>query len=1003
MQFSRHTIICIIALLTSSFLFSQTENKKYDFTWYTADDNNLPQNSVKSIVKDKFGFIWLATENGIVRYDGQRFYTFSTDNVKGMIDNRMLTFKGSSSKDTIVIRNDKRQFLTIANTKVSLIPPNKIPLKFQASYYRYLENPFIRTEYINLYLRNGTYYRVSEDSILLLRDNNKLINRLAYNSKDAGSVFITGQDLFILKDFKNYSRIKNGRVYSGKFYNTDDAGSKIYNNQAANQTYLKSGRNLYLLQNTNGILHQKLIFDAFDDSMNIASIYYDAIAGILYLGSSSKGLLVVKKKIFINIHGENGNRVYYAQIPFQKNNSLVPTGEVLSENGSFKKFNFDKDNDNYIFFKDNKGNIWTKGHNVLYRFTKESNYNKFNKWIFKDRITEIFENYNKNIIVVLTINGQPKGEIYIMNPTSGKLAFNFHMPLNFSTSFMIQTEKNIIWTGSGTGFHKVNLLTKKTENIKEISKTYVRSIYSTNPDEIWVTTYDSGFYLYKPSVKKVVHFPFDDNKFLVSAHCIIMDKNNFFWIPTNKGLFQVSKQSLLDYANNKNEKIYYHYYNKSNGFATNEFNGGCRPCGIELSNNKISFPSMSGIVLVDPTTIKPNLPSSGIYFDEAEVNGKQTPIEGNTLSVDQNFGRLKLYITSPYFGNKQNLNIEVKLDGKVSQDWIKLNDDNISFSSLPPGKYELTARKLSGFDSKYQYKVLYINIPPAFYQTIGFHIFLAIVGLFFIIYIVKIRIKYIRRKNILLKKKIAEQTFQLRSTISTLRKTKENLRQEISNHKKLIGTITHDIKSPLRYLAMTGKHIYQNSGDIEDVQEGVKAMYTSSFQLYNFVDNLLEYAKVSESEEENLSEPYYSLSDLVEEKIKIFLNIAETQKTSIINTISSNEKVNISRLLFSIIIHNLLDNAVKNTLSGKIIFSSGHKGEEIFLSIEDTGNGMAPHLVNFYNKLVDSKPVQYNKKGGMGLQMISELIVIVNGKMRIESSINKGTKITIWFTNTIKA
>lgn len=968
--------------------------------WYTADDNNLPQNSVKSIVKDKFGFIWLSTESGIVRYDGQRFYTFSTDNVKGMIDNRMLTFKGSSFRDTIIIRNDKRQFLTITNTKASFIPEKNIPLKFRASYYSYPGNLYIENEYTKLYLSNGTYYRVSEDSISLLNNKNKLISSFAYNSKSTGSVFITGQDLFISNDFKSYSRIKNGRIYSGKFYNTGNTGNKIYTNSAVNQTYLQSGRNLYLLENRNGMLHQKLIFDAFESSMNIVSIYYDTSTGITYLGSDSKGLLVVKKKSFINIHGENGNGVYYAQIPFSKNNSLVPTGEVLSENGSFKKFNFDKDNDNYIFFQDSKGNIWTKGHNVLYRFTKKSNYNKFNKWVFKDRITEIFENYNGNIIVALTINGQPKGEIYIMNPASGKLIFNFHMPISFSTSYMIQTEKNIIWTGSGTGFHKVNLQTKKVEDIKGISKTYVRSIYSTKPDEIWITTYDSGFYLYKPSTKKVVHFPVDDNKFLISAHCIIEDKNNFFWIPTNKGLFQVSKWSLLDYANNKNERIYYHYYNKSNGFTTNEFNGGCRPCGIKLSNNKISFPSMSGIVLIDPNTIKPNLPDNDIYFDAAEINGKQTEIKDNTLSIDQNFGRLKLYIISPYFGNKQNLNLEVKLDGKVTQDWIKINDDNISFSSLPPGKYQLTARKLSGFDSKYQYKVLYIDIPPAFYQTVGFHILLTIIGIFFVIYIIKVRIKYIRRKNILLKKKIAEQTFQLRSTISTLRKTKENLRKEISNHKKLIGTITHDIKSPLRYLAMTGKYIYQNSHDNIDM-EGIKALYTSSFQLYNFVDNLLEYAKVSESEEENSSEPYYNLYDLVDEKIKIFLNIAASQKTSIINTISINEKVNISRLLFSIIIHNLLDNAVKNTSSGKIIFNSGNINNETFLSIEDTGSGMPPHLVDFYNNLVTLKPIQNQKKGGMGLQMISELLVIVNGKMEIESRINNGTKVTIWFTNNV--
>ena len=61
---------------------------KYTMTHYTAD-NGLPQNSIKSITADGYGFIWLATEDGLVRFDGHRFYVFNGSNL-GVKSNRIL-------------------------------------------------------------------------------------------------------------------------------------------------------------------------------------------------------------------------------------------------------------------------------------------------------------------------------------------------------------------------------------------------------------------------------------------------------------------------------------------------------------------------------------------------------------------------------------------------------------------------------------------------------------------------------------------------------------------------------------------------------------------------------------------------------------------------------------------------------------------------------------------------------------------------------------------------
>src|SRR5262245_57361512 len=64
----------ILLLLPCTLLFSQRE-RQYAFTHFSTN-NGLVSNSVFNIVQDKQGYIWLATVDGLQRYDGNRFLTF---------------------------------------------------------------------------------------------------------------------------------------------------------------------------------------------------------------------------------------------------------------------------------------------------------------------------------------------------------------------------------------------------------------------------------------------------------------------------------------------------------------------------------------------------------------------------------------------------------------------------------------------------------------------------------------------------------------------------------------------------------------------------------------------------------------------------------------------------------------------------------------------------------------------------------------------------------------
>src|SRR5258705_13508599 len=95
-------------------------------------------------------------------------------------------------------------------------------------------------------------------------------------------------------------------------------------------------------------------------------------------------------------------------------------------------------------------------------------------------------------------------------------------------------------------------------------------------------------------------------------------------------------------------------------------------------------------------------------------------------------------------------------------------------------------------------------------------------------------------------KDIKKKKSQLHDIIKDLEKTKIELSTEIVQHKKLIGTISHDIKSPLKYLTMTSKYIYEEAKNYgnDKFKKNTKSVYSSTLQLFNFIDSLLTYSKI---------------------------------------------------------------------------------------------------------------------------------------------------------------
>lgn len=990
---------CCFFLLLTTIKANCQEN--YTARWYTADNNELPQSSVKAIVQDKYNFIWMTTENGLVRYDGSTFLTFNSSNTN-LKQCRFTEILGNIQKDSLFCYNtEKKELVLIKERKIKIIkkgsPAYKIIRNGQRFYYHDglpSHNTIDPHESYYIRMANGNLFFIDTEKIELCDARLKRIYKISYKSDSIFKFFTLNNTLFYLRENGNYDSFSEHGKSSATFHcPLLKSKYRLYWNITANQVFIYSNNTIYLLKATSGQFSfiPVVNFKEFEKG-NIVSLLYDSKNQKLYLGSYTNGLCIITFPAFNTVKKDvhKSAEIYYGAIAGNDNTLITAEGLIFTNKKVVDSLAFVKStylNEHITIAKDAGENLWIGRAFNVYCYLKKYNYKKYNTYNFKQAAKAIFKDQNNTIWISLGKDELQKAKLFRITNGIPSLVAIFEDNINH----IEQYDDNTLYLGTEIGLYKYKKKERKLFFIRNSKKIHVRGIFIDSEKKIWLSTYEKGFFLYSDNV--FYTFPKDEHNYLNSSHCIVEDKKGFFWIPTNKGLFQVSRKALLAYSKNKNQSVYYHQYNKTDGFLTNEFNGGCQPCGNFLKNDQIALPSMNGIVFFNPYKITPLLPSHELFIDKVIVDQKVF-YPKDTIVLKNNFQRISFSIVYSYYGNPENINIEARLDKIANSRWEKVREDNlISFTTLPPGEYTLTVRNLSGFDGKYIYKRFTIIIPEKFHQTVWFEILCYVLAGLFLIFIWYARLYYIELKNIRLQEIIAKKTKKLARTVSKLKNTEKDLKQEIKQQETLVKSISHDIKSPLKFLTSSINHLSDNESIQQDekLKRQIETIQLSSDQLYEYVENLIKYSTIF-SEGKKLEEKSYSLYELIEEKIQIFRKIAAAENTVIVNNVDQNLFIRTNNKALSIIVHNLLDNAIKNTRNGKIELISVTHDNVLTLTIMDNGKGMSKELIDYY---IDFYKNPIVKNYHLGLHMIIELLLIIKGNININSTVDQGTTIDI--------
>ncbi|ODA44371.1 Two-component sensor histidine kinase [Thermodesulfovibrio sp. N1] len=212
---------------------------------------------------------------------------------------------------------------------------------------------------------------------------------------------------------------------------------------------------------------------------------------------------------------------------------------------------------------------------------------------------------------------------------------------------------------------------------------------------------------------------------------------------------------------------------------------------------------------------------------------------------------------------------------------------------------------------------------------------------------------------------------------------------------------SHELKSPLNTIINSAKLIELNirNSDETKIKRYLSLILSSSLYLKTFIQNTIEFGRISFDREElyieefDIIEVLYEIVDLtkimIEEK-NIEVEFNPSQKEFYITS----DPIKIRQILL-----NISSNAAKFTKEGYIIFTIDEKKDGVLINVKDTGCGIkqeqldkifAPYcsLEKRYETICDSS--------GLGLFITKQLLSFIGGDISIKSELDKGTEVEIF-------
>ena len=590
---------------------------------------------------------------------------------------------------------------------------------------------------------------------------------------------------------------------------------------------------------------------------------------------------------------------------------------------------------------------------------------------------------------VRDITGDSKGNIilgtsegvYVYDPSTHSLKGPRRIGNNLIRKvFALDNGGYLIGTfGSGllltdSAFHRLRVM----DIFSGLPSNTVNDIFRSRDGTMWVATGEGLLRFDDFSNHPDSYTVLNRAKGLGNSHvqAVTQDRSGNIWVSTNGGISCVQGDSITNYSYRDRVPL-------------GNFLG--RSVASDPQGN-LYFGGISGLCMFNPRKVLEEVtPPEAVIVELSVLSRNGSPSASpREMSVR---GKEKIQLNAG--DNSFDLSFTTRnmaLAGEVEYAWQLEGFDNrwtvvsegnrVSFRDLPAGSYTFHVKTRLRNQAWGEPTSLKIVIRPPFWLSwwawsLYVVIALAIVGGLLYLYQKRVRAEALLRAE----------------------KERSHQEKELNDERlRFYTNITHELRTPLTLIVGPIDDLARDKSLPERERKNLEMVNRNTRRLLDLVNRILEFRK-TETQNRRLCVRRGNLAAVVYE---VALKYKELNRRSEVVVSIDVEPSEIQALfdkeVVTVVIDNLMSNAMKYTPSGQVSVKCRAEAGEVRITVSDTGVGIAPQaLDHIFERYYQERGSHQAAGTGIGLALVKNLVTLHHGSVSVTSEVGEGTEFVVTF------